>query len=114
MVTDSLVVQKGSRDEALLASVAWESIAAAHCDHHGRQRLRSGASRELLPDALPDPYLSLQEVILLHWLLIAQSGGSPGLRVCGAFCRRAAPRASFADEELYPISRPKPRRSAIR
>jgi death-on-curing protein len=48
-------------------------------------------------------YLSLQEVISLHSLLIAQSGGSPGLRDRGALeSAIAQPEASFGGEELYP------------
>jgi death on curing protein len=48
-------------------------------------------------------YLSLQEVISLHSLLIAQSGGSAGLRDRGALESAVAqPEASFGGEELYP------------
>jgi death on curing protein len=48
-------------------------------------------------------YLSLQEVISLHSLLIAQSGGSSGLRDRGALESAVAqPEASFGGEELYP------------
>lgn len=48
-------------------------------------------------------YLSLQEVISLHSLLIAQSGGSSGLRDLGALESAVAqPEASFGGEELYP------------
>lgn len=48
-------------------------------------------------------YLSLQEVISLHALLIAQSGGSSGLRDRGALESAVAqPEASFGGEELYP------------
>ncbi len=48
-------------------------------------------------------YLSVQEVISLHSLLIAQSGGSPGLRDRGALESAVAqPEASFGGEELYP------------
>ena len=48
-------------------------------------------------------YLSLQEVISLHSLLIAQSGSSSGLRDRGALESAAAqPEASFGGEELYP------------
>ena len=48
-------------------------------------------------------YLSLQEVISLHSLLIAQSGGSTGLRDRGALESAVAqPEASFSGEELYP------------
>ena len=47
-------------------------------------------------------YLSLQEVITLHSLLIAQSGGSSGLRDRGALESAVAqPEASFGGEELY-------------
>jgi death on curing protein len=48
-------------------------------------------------------YLSLQEVISLHSLLIAQSGGSSGLRDRGGLESAVAqPEASFGGEELYP------------
>jgi len=48
-------------------------------------------------------YLSLQEVISLHSLLIAQSGGSSDLRDQGALESAVAqPEASFGSEELYP------------
>jgi len=48
-------------------------------------------------------YLSLQEVISLHSLLIAQSGGSSGLRDRGALESAVAqPEASFGGEDLYP------------
>ena len=48
-------------------------------------------------------YLSLQEVISLHSLVIAQSGGSPGLRDRGALESAVAqPEASFDGEDLYP------------
>lgn len=48
-------------------------------------------------------YLSLQEVLSLHSLLIAQSGGSSSLRDRGALESAVAqPEASFGGEELYP------------
>jgi death on curing protein len=48
-------------------------------------------------------YLSLQEVLSLHSLLIAQSGGISGLRDRGALESAVAqPEASFGGEELYP------------
>lgn len=48
-------------------------------------------------------YLSLQEVLSLHSLLIAQSGGGSGLRDRGALESAVAqPEASFGGEELYP------------
>jgi death on curing protein len=48
-------------------------------------------------------YLSLQEVISLHSLLIAQTGGSSGLRDRGALESAVAqPEAGFGGEELYP------------
>ncbi|HEY6243374.1 MAG TPA: type II toxin-antitoxin system death-on-curing family toxin [Pyrinomonadaceae bacterium] len=48
-------------------------------------------------------YLSLQEVILLHSLLISQSSGSCGLRDRGALESAVAqPEASFGGEDLYP------------
>jgi death-on-curing protein len=48
-------------------------------------------------------YLSLQEVISLHSLLITQSGGSSGLRDRGALESAVAqPEASFGGQDLYP------------
>jgi death-on-curing protein len=48
-------------------------------------------------------YLSLQEVLTLHSLLIAQSGGASGLRDEGALESAVAqPEASFGGEDLYP------------
>jgi len=48
-------------------------------------------------------YLSVQEVISLHSLLIAQSGGSSGLRDRGALESAVAqPEASFGGQDLYP------------
>ena len=48
-------------------------------------------------------YLSLQEIISLHSMLIAQSGGSSGLRDRGALESAVAqPEATFGGEELYP------------
>ena len=48
-------------------------------------------------------YLSLQEVLSLHSLMIAQSGGSSGLRDRGALESAVAqPEASFGGHELYP------------
>src|ERR1700751_4443524 len=48
-------------------------------------------------------YLSLQEIISLHSLLIAQSGGSSGLRDRGAVESAVAqPEASFGGNDLYP------------
>jgi death-on-curing protein len=48
-------------------------------------------------------YLSLQEVISLHSLLISQSGGSSGLRDRGALESAVAqPEAGFGGEDLYP------------
>ena len=48
-------------------------------------------------------YLSLQEVLSLHSLLIAQSGGSSGLRDRGALESAVAqPEASFGGQDLYP------------
>ena len=48
-------------------------------------------------------YLSLQEVISLHSLVVAQSGGSSGLRDRGALESAVAqPEASFGGEDLYP------------
>ena|SRR5688572_1699635 len=47
-------------------------------------------------------YLSLQEIISLHSLLISQSGGSFGLRDHGALESAVAqPEASFGGEDLY-------------
>jgi len=48
-------------------------------------------------------YLSLEEILSLHSLLIAQSGGSQGLRDHGAVESAVAqPQAGFGGEELYP------------
>ena len=48
-------------------------------------------------------YLSLQEVITLHSLLISQSGGSSGLRDRAPLESAVAqPEASFGGEDLYP------------
>jgi len=48
-------------------------------------------------------HVSLQEVLSLHSLIIAQSGGSAGLRDRGALESAVAqPEASFSGEELYP------------
>src|SRR5829696_4366570 len=48
-------------------------------------------------------YVSLQEVISLHSLLIAQTGGSSGLRDRGALESAVAqPQASFGGQDLYP------------
>ena len=48
-------------------------------------------------------YLSFQEVISLHPLLTAQTGGSSGLRDRGALESAVAqPEASFGGHELYP------------
>jgi len=48
-------------------------------------------------------YLSLQEVVSLHSLLISQSGGSSGLRDRGALESAVAqPEAGFGGKDLYP------------
>ena len=48
-------------------------------------------------------YLSLEEILSLHSLLIDQSGGSTGLRDRGALESAVAqPEASFGGEDLYP------------
>jgi death-on-curing protein len=48
-------------------------------------------------------YLSLEEILSLYSLLIAQSGGSSGLRDRGALESAVAqPEASFGGEDLYP------------
>ena len=48
-------------------------------------------------------YLSFEEVVSLHSLLIAQSGGAHGLRDRGALESAVAqPGASFGGEDLYP------------
>src|SRR6266550_2134903 len=48
-------------------------------------------------------YLSLEEDVLMHSLLISQSGGSTGLRDRGALESAVAqPEASFGGKELYP------------
>ena len=47
-------------------------------------------------------YLSFEEVVLLHSLIVAQSGGASGLRDRGALeSAIAQPEMSFGDEELY-------------
>ena len=48
-------------------------------------------------------YLSLEEILSLYSLLIAQSGGSSGLRDRGALESAVAqPETSFGGEDLYP------------
>jgi death-on-curing protein len=48
-------------------------------------------------------FLSREEVLELHRLLLAQSGGSPGLRDAGALdSALAQPLMTFGAEELYP------------
>ena len=48
-------------------------------------------------------YLTLSEVLELHERIIAQSGGSTGLRsVSGLESALAQPRMTFEGEELYP------------
>jgi death-on-curing protein len=48
-------------------------------------------------------YLTLDEVLALHRMVIAQSGGSPGLRDPGALDSAVAqPRMTFGGENLYP------------
>ncbi len=48
-------------------------------------------------------YLTVDEILELHRLVIEQSGGSPGLRDPGILESAAAqPQASFAGEPLYP------------
>ncbi|WP_152049289.1 type II toxin-antitoxin system death-on-curing family toxin [Tautonia marina] len=48
-------------------------------------------------------YLSLEEVIALHRMLIAQSGGSDGLRDPKTLDSAVAqPRMTFGGEDLYP------------
>lgn len=48
-------------------------------------------------------YLSLGEVLRLHELIIAQTGGSDGLRDLGLLeSALGQPRQSFGDEDLYP------------
>jgi death on curing protein len=60
-------------------------------------------------------YLSLQEVISLHSLLIAQSGGRSGLRDRGALESAVAqPEASFGVRICIQISPANLRRWAIR
>jgi death on curing protein len=47
-------------------------------------------------------YLSLAEVLDLHWRLMAQSGGSPGVRDLAALeSALAQPRMAFEDADLY-------------
>lgn len=49
-------------------------------------------------------YLSVEEVVSLHSLLIAQSGGASGLRDRGALESAVAqPEASFGGQPLYPM-----------
>jgi death-on-curing protein len=49
-------------------------------------------------------YLSVEEVILLHSLLISQSGGSAGLRDRGALeSAMAQPEASFGGENCIQV-----------
>jgi death on curing protein len=48
-------------------------------------------------------YLTLEEIVSLHAKLVAQSGGSPGLRDRGALESAVAqPEMSFGGEDLYP------------
>ena len=48
-------------------------------------------------------YLSLQEVLELHHLLLEQSGGSPGVRDLNALeSALAQPHMTFGGEDLYP------------
>lgn len=48
-------------------------------------------------------YLTVAEVRQLHGLLLAQSGGSPGLRDPGALESAVAqPQMTFGGEDLYP------------
>nr|WP_197446549.1 Fic family protein [Tautonia plasticadhaerens] len=48
-------------------------------------------------------FLTLDEVIALHRLVIARSGGSPGLRDPGALDSAVSqPRMTFGGEDLYP------------
>ena len=48
-------------------------------------------------------YLSLEELLELHGLLIEQSGGSKGLRDFGALeSALAQPQMTFDNQELYP------------
>ena len=48
-------------------------------------------------------YLSFEEILSLHSLLIIQSGGASGLRDRGALESAVAqPEASFGGEDLYP------------
>ena len=48
-------------------------------------------------------YLSLAEVLKLHGLIIAQSGGSEGLRDLGMLeSALGQPRQTFGGEDLYP------------
>ena len=49
-------------------------------------------------------YLSLEEVFRLHEKIIAQTGGSSGLRDAGALqSSLTQPQMSFGGEELYPL-----------
>lgn len=48
-------------------------------------------------------YLGLAEVLNLHRQVIAQSGGSPGLRDAGALASSLAqPQMTFGGQDFYP------------
>jgi death-on-curing protein len=48
-------------------------------------------------------YLTLSEVVELHRLVLAATGGAPGIRDLGALESAAAqPRASFGGDDLHP------------
>ena len=48
-------------------------------------------------------YLTLGEVVELHRLVLAATGGAPGIRDLGALeSATAQPRASFGGSDLYP------------
>jgi len=48
-------------------------------------------------------YLTLGEVVELHRLILAATGGAPGIRDLGALeSAIAQPKATFGDTDLYP------------
>ena len=48
-------------------------------------------------------YLTVEQVLFIHMRLIAETGGSPGLRDLALLASAVArPQATFAGEELYP------------
>ena len=48
-------------------------------------------------------YLTVEQVLFIHMRLIAETGGSPGLRDLGLLASAVArPQATFGGEDLYP------------